>query len=49
VPWAKLYRNLAQEYGWTFEQIGEMTMYQALVAAGAWCPEDITFEKAKNG
>jgi hypothetical protein len=39
-----VFRNLAEKYGWTFEEIGRMTMYQVLVAAGAWCPEDI-FEK----
>jgi len=48
VPWASIYRNLAEKYGWTFQAISELTMYQALVAAGAWCPEDITFKKQKS-
>lgn len=48
IPWAKVYRNLAEKYGWTFEDISKLTMYQALVAAGAWCPEDVTLERKKQ-
>ena len=34
-------------HNWTFEEIGRMTRYRALVALGANCPEDITYtEKA---
>jgi hypothetical protein len=32
---------MSERYGWTPEQIGTLTMYQALTWAGMWCPEDI--------
>lgn len=47
VPWAKVYRGLAEKYGWSFEYIGSLTMYQAFVASGFWCPEDI-FRESKS-
>lgn len=43
IPWASLFRGLSDRYGWTWEQIGQMTMYSALVALGGKCPEDGRF------
>jgi len=31
---------LSSENGWTWREIGQMTKYRCLVAAGAKCPED---------
>jgi hypothetical protein len=36
-----VFRALSEKYGWTPGQIGELTLYQAMVWAGMWCPEDI--------
>jgi hypothetical protein len=33
-------RQIAARYGWTLQQMGELTYYQAMVMAGAICPED---------
>jgi hypothetical protein len=41
VPWASIFRGLSEKYGWTAEEISRLTMYQALVYSGCWCPEDI--------
>lgn len=48
IPWAAVFRNLAERYHWTFQQIGDLTMYQTMVAAGAWAPEDIFFRKRQD-
>ena len=35
-----MYRVLAKEYGWTPEQVNQLTYYQAAFLCGAVCPED---------
>jgi hypothetical protein len=32
---------LAEKYHWTPQQVEALTLYQALVYSGFWCPEDI--------
>jgi len=32
---------MGEKYHWTPEQVGKLTMYQALIYAGFWAPEDI--------
>jgi hypothetical protein len=44
VPWAAVFRGLAERYHWTPSTIAGLTMYEALVYLGYWCPEDI-FQK----
>jgi len=41
IPWATVIRGLCEKYGWTPDDVGRLTMYQAMVMAGLWCPEDI--------
>jgi len=49
VPWAKIFRGLAEKHGWTPDQIGKLTIYQAFVFCGMWCPEDIWREEKPGG
>ncbi len=39
IPWARLYQKLSQSYGWTPQQIDQLTIYQACLYLGAWSPE----------
>lgn len=38
-PWAEQFRSLAKEYGWTFDEIGRLTLYQYCIALGSKVPE----------
>lgn len=35
MPWVDIYAALAEKFGWGPEQVGELTLYQALVYMGA--------------
>lgn len=41
IPWAVVFRGLAEKFHWTPTTISELTMYQALIYLGYWSPEDI--------
>jgi phage shock protein PspC (stress-responsive transcriptional regulator) len=44
MPWAPIFRGLAERYGWSPDVIAGLTMYQALMYCGFRCPEDVTVQ-----